>query len=125
MSASFVLVKFKRTGNIYYGCYEGTSDVTIPYLCTPEECYIENEQCYRPISYCRHLGDINDWEFHDSVSDLDQVEIYSDYGGGFYWHGKGSESIKMIKENLMPWDNCYEDVQNGIPKWARDFLDRE
>ncbi len=55
MSAAFGLVRFKRTGNIYYGCYEGTSDVIIPYLCTPEECYNKEELYYNPINYCRHL----------------------------------------------------------------------
>lgn len=125
MSASFGLVRFNRTGKVYYGCYEGTSDVMIPYLCIPKECYDDDDQRYYPISYCRHLGDINDWKFPDSISDLDQVEIYSDYGGGFYWPSEGSESVKMIKGNLMPWENCYEDMKYGIPQWASDFLDRE
>ena len=30
MSASYGLVKFKKTGNVYYCCYEGTSDIMIP-----------------------------------------------------------------------------------------------
>ena len=38
MSRSFALVKFKKTGNIYYGCYDGTCDVMYPFLCTPQEC---------------------------------------------------------------------------------------
>lgn len=120
MSAAFGLIRFQRTGNIYYGCYEGTSDVMIPYLCTPEECYDDG-----PIYYCRHLGDTNDWKFPDDIPDLDQVEIYSGYGNGFYWPSEGSESIRMIKGNLMPWDNCYEDIKDGTPQWAKEFMQEE
>lgn len=121
MSASFALVKFKSTGNIYFGCYEGTSDILIPYICTPEECYDEKLDCYCSISHCRDLSaQHKTWAYPDNVP-ADEVEIYSDYGGGFYWNGHGSESIKMIKDFLDPWDN-YTTIEDGKPEWVEEFL---
>lgn len=123
MSASFALVRFNKTGNIYYGCYEGTSDLMLPFICTPEECYDENIDCYCAITYCRNIkGQYTTWLFPNDVADLDDIEIYSDYGGGFYWSGTGSESIKMIKDYLDPWEQCYENIKDGQPKWAEEFL---
>jgi hypothetical protein len=61
--------------------------------------------------------------FPDDVADLDDVEIYSDYGGGFYWSGKGSESIKMVDyDSLNPWETSYDDIVDGMPEWADKFL---
>ena len=95
----------------------------IPYLCTPEECYDEETDCYCAITYCRKLGDQHKiWKFPDDITDLDEIEIYSDYGGGFYWSGTGSESIKMIKSFLMPYEECWEDMKDGEPKWVEDFF---
>lgn len=124
MSAAFGLVKFKKTGNVYYGCYEGTSDIMIPFICTPEECYNEETDCYCAISYCREL-DSRDrtWKFPDNVDDLDDIEIYSSYGGGFYWSGTGSESIKMIKNYLNPWEECYKDMKHYEPEWVEEFFE--
>lgn len=118
MSAAFGLVKFLSTGNIYYCCYEGTSDVLNPHICTPEECKI-NDDLYNPISYIRNHS--RNWGFPD-VKDIDDVEIYSDYGGGFYWNGIGSESAKMIKSPLMPFEQCYETMMDGKPDWVSKFL---
>lgn len=116
------LVKFKKTGNIYYGCYEGISDVMIPFICTPYECYDIERDAYLSIYYCRQLDNQHDtWEFPDTTIDLDNIEIYSDYGNGFYWKGMGSESVKMIKDYLMPWDSDIEIIE-GQPKWVKDFL---
>lgn len=125
MSRSFALVKFKSTGNIYYGCYNGTVDVLLPFLCTPQECYDEKIDCYCAITYCMELSRKSDvWRFPDDVTDLDDVEIYSDYGGGFYWSGKGSESIKMVDyASQDPWETPCEDIVDGMPEWAEEFLE--
>lgn len=93
-----------------------------PYLCTPEECYSMVDNCYRAISYCRKLSSLGDWVFPNEAPDLDEIEIYSDYGEGFYWKAKGSESLKMIKDSLNPFEDCYEDIQYGMPRWISDFL---
>lgn len=125
MSSAFGLVKFKTTGNIYYCCYNGTSDIMNPYICTPEECYDEATDAYWAITYCEALDfKYKTWKFPNNVTDLDEIEIYSDYGGGFYWSGTGSESIKMIKNYLNPWEECYEDMKDGKPEWVINFLDR-
>jgi hypothetical protein len=124
MSSSFALIRFEKTGNIYYGCYNGTSDILIPFLCTPAECYNPLTDCYCAISYCRDLSKQHDlWRFPDDVSDVDNVEIYSDYGGGFYWHGVGSESAKMVNHPLDPFEECDEDVIDGEPVWVKQFLE--
>lgn len=123
MSADWGLVKFKKTGNIYMCCYEGTSDILNPYICTPEECYDEQRDCYCAITHCRMIGaSHDDWAFPDYVQDLDEVEIYTDYGGGFYWYGTGSESIMMIKGPLDTW--AFDEdasVIDGRPKWVDEF----
>lgn len=125
MSAAFGLVKFKTTGNVYYCCYEGTSDTLIPNICTPEECYDEKLDCYCAISYCRELCRRTGWSIPDDVTDWDDVEIYSTYGGGFYWDDTGSESIKMLKPALDQWGELLlSNEKYGIPKWAEEFLKR-
>ena len=123
MSKSFALVKFKKTGNIYYGCYNGTPDIMLPFLCTPEECYDEKLDGYCAITYCMKLSDHGkSWRLPEDVTDLDEIEIYSDYGGGFYWSGTGSESVKMIKDFLNPYDEVYKDMKDGQPEWVKEFL---
>lgn len=78
---------------------------------------------YWAITYCRKLGDQHkSWEFPNDVTDLDDIEIYSDYGGGFYWSGTGSESLKMINDYLMPYEQCWEDMKDGEPDWVKEFL---
>ena len=127
MSASFALIKFKKTGNIYYGCYEGTSDVILPYICTPEECYDKKLDCYCAITYCRELerhDTDHHWIIFEHPDDLDEVEIYSDYGRGFYWSGTGSEASKMIIRSLAPWDDGTK-ITDGIPDWAKEFLEAQ
>ena len=122
MSSAFGLVKFKTTGNIYYGCYNGTCDIFLPFIFTAEECYNEQLDCYCAITYGRELNHGRDWAFPDDVNDLDDVEIYSSYGGGFYWHGTGSESVKMIKDYLDPFEEVWPDIIDGTPQWAEEFL---
>ena len=121
MSASWGLVRFNKTGNIYMGCYEGTSDMFRPSICTPEECYNERLDCYCSIMHCRELCEHRGtWIFPDNVDDLDDVEIYSDYGGGSYWSGTGSESLRMLKTGINPFEECLNETF-GIPDWVIEF----
>lgn len=126
MSASYGLVRFKRTGNIYYCCYEGTSDTLNPFICTAEECYDPKIDCYCAITHCRDLqmkrtGE--PWFIPDDTPDLDEVEIYTAYGGGFYFPGTGSESLRQVNCALDEWGEVDLDIQtDGCPEWVEDFL---
>ena len=117
MSAAYGMIKFKSTGNIYMCCYEGTSDIMIPFIFKPEECFYDG--CYHAITYKRELGRKNDWDMSD-IEDIDDIEIYSDYGGGFYWQGKGSESAKYIISEIN-FGEIVDNYKNGKPKWVTDF----
>lgn len=127
MSRAFALVKFKKTGNIYCGCYNGTCDIMLPFLCTPQECYDEKLDCYWAITYCQELSNrYGSWKFPDDVTDIDDIEIYSDYGGGFYWPGTGSESIKMIDTCLDPYEELeWTDIKDGVPEWVEEFFKQQ
>lgn len=117
---SIGLVKFTKTGNIYYACYNGTTDIMLPFICAPQECYDEKLGVYHPIQCCQQRKNI---KFPNDIGDLDEIEIYSDYGDGFYWNGSGSESIKMIKNYLNPFDELKdEEVKDGKPQWVIEFL---
>ena len=122
MSAAYGMVKFKSTGNIYMCCYEGTSDFMIPWLFKPEDCLYLG--CYNAISYGRQLADEHESISLDisTIDDIDDIEIYSDYGSGFYWDGKGSESAKCITSEI-DFGNCVYDYTDGKPKWVTDFWD--
>lgn len=117
MSAASGLVRFKRTGNIYMCCYEGTSDVMLPFIFRPEECF--EDGYYHAISYGRKINNESDWIKPDDVNDIDDIEIYSDYGSGFYWEGEGSETAKVITKGTN-FGYIY-DYTNGKPKWVTDF----
>lgn len=122
MSATYALIRFKKTGNIYMGCYEGTSDIMVPYICTPEECWDEKWDCYCAISYCRELARGKSYTFPKDAPDVDECEVYADYGGGFYWDGIGSESLKMIKSPEFEWGELdYEETTDGTPDWVREY----
>lgn len=62
------------------------------------------------------------WKIRESLTNLDDIEIYSDYGGGFYWDGTGSESEKVIVTFLVPFDQCPKDIKYGQSEWVKDFL---
>ena len=124
MSASWALIRFKKTGNVYMGCYEGTSDTMNPYICTAEECWDEKWECYSSITECRKIAAERDWVFPDNISDLDEVEVYSDYGGGFYWNAVGSETIKMIDNPLDEFNELdFTAIKDGQPDWVDKYWD--
>lgn len=126
MSGAFALIKFKKTSNIYYGYYEGSSSILRPHICTPEECYDEQYDWYDPKSYIKTLDETKTWEFPDYAPDIDDVEIYSDYGYGFYWRAKGSEIYRMVDHSSCYDEDGYLFVEEkrGQPKWAKKFLEK-
>lgn len=129
MSRAFGLVKFIDTGNIYMGVYDGTCDVFYAKIFTAEECYDEKTDWYNCFAYIDKLLE-NDGEWE--IKKLSPVEIYSDYGGGFWWKGFGDESQKLIDFNSCDSYrastdaySCSDDIEvfNGAPDWARKFME--
>lgn len=119
MSAAGGLVRFKRTGHIYACCYEGTSDIVIPYILPFEE-VVEDDGTYNPIGKIRAIP--GDWHY-DPTPDTDEIEIWVSYGGHFWWEGTGSESKRMIEGPLDPWDKLtLKDIHHEDPQWVIDFL---
>lgn len=50
------------------------------------------------------------------------VELYTDYGGGFYWNGTACRKCNMILKGREPFELPVEDRHiDGIPDWAEDF----
>ena len=127
MSASYGLVKFKKTGNVYYCCYEGTSDTLNPFICTAEECYDPKIDCYCAITHCRNLQKLRKdepWNIPDDTPDLDEVEIYSDYGGGFSFPGIGSESLRKIDCAYDEFGCVDLDISvDGKYEWVDEFFE--
>ena len=137
MSRALALVKFNRTGNIYMGVYNGTVDVLVPVVLPPEKC-IDEEGIYDVFRYTEEAyNHLNTDEMEYDNSKIDDVEIYSDYGGGFYWDGKGVEKHGYIlNDYLAPFNptyyfNPYDDTPNdsiavvdGVPKWAEEFMNK-
>lgn len=127
MSRALALVKFNRTGNIYMGVYSGTTDILYPVVLTPEKC-INEEGIYDVFRYIEeaynHL-DTDEIEYDNS--EIDDIEIYSDYGGGFCWDEKGVERYGYIlNDYLAPWDDSPDDsiiVVDGKPEWVKEFMD--
>lgn len=120
MSSAFALIRFQRTGNIYYGVYHGASDSLYLHICTKKD-----RDRYGLFRYICEMVD-DDPIPKDVPSDLDDVDIYTDYGGGFYWKGKGSETLKMVLENLMPFEvDTYDSLLDGKPYWVEKFLSEE
>jgi len=107
MSHSSGLVKFKN-GNIYHYEYNGTVDVCFPML-------------YKTLE---ELGD--NWRRDDfwkecTCGSKEWVQIFSSYGGGFYWSGKACEKCMVIEDFLSPFDNDGLIHHNGEPKWATRY----
>ena len=121
MSKEWGLIRFCKTDNIYVGCYYGTVDLMCPAICTLNDCYQKENDCYSPVDYCL-FKKINIPDKRD-IEDLDYIEIWTRYGGGFYWTGLGSEKYKAIIEGCDPWGSELLGYPiDGKPKWAVDFM---
>lgn len=123
MSKGLALIRFYRTGNVYYGVYNGTVDMLYFNICTKEDCY--DKKCLLYWLY-DHLCLKNEDDFptdaFSDLDDIDDVDIYTTYGGGFYWKGKGSESLKMVLEGLFPFNDYDHPVTDGKPDWTEKYL---
>ena len=118
MSRAFGLCRFRSTSNIYWCVYDGTSDVMYPWLYTDEEITDNNGGTH----LFSMINSKRPWKPEQPPTDIDVVDLYSDYGGGFYWCGKGSELNRLILSELAPLDDWSQDVTDGVPSWVSDFL---
>ena len=136
MSRSLALIKFLDTGNIYMGVYNGTVDVLYPYIFPKEKCWDPVSQGYCYLDYVDKNFEMLEAKTEpivDSTQALD-VEIYSDYGGGFFWDGKADENAcKVLDEYLNPWGKNYPDpwtgdtsdcifITDGKPEWVKEYM---
>ena len=106
MSSAYGVIRFKSDGKLLYYLYNGTSDI-----CNPSLCDDINDV------WCSH-----DWTECDCRQD-EPVEIYSDYGGGFYWNGRACRHCKAITEKLEPWSDDEDEIvsiTDGQPEWIKE-----
>ena len=135
MSRSLALMKFKDTGTILMGIYDGTTDFVCSYMYKPEffltdegfySIFSKENECFKSDE---HYNVVVPCYTHNDVSD---VEIYSDYGGGFYWEGRAVEKYGYILSKYRnpfygqydryvgEWDGI--ERSDGIPEWAKKFM---
>jgi hypothetical protein len=138
MSDSIALMRFKDTGTILMGIYDGTCDILCSYMYKPEffmdedgtfSVFSKRNECFKLDD---HYDRIEPEYTDDEVSD---VEIWSDYGGTFWWEGKAVEKYGYILPMYIdPWRLEYDetertylrvcDLVDGEPDWVREFLDK-
>ena len=115
MSRAIALIRFKKTGNIYYGCYDGTSDIMYA-------SFTEYQNDFSIFNWCsEHCYDYQKID-KNLINDEDDIEVYSDYGDGFYWDGKGSEEFRIITKHFTPWYNDDSHYIDGKPDWVEEFM---
>ena len=113
MSRAIAFIRFNKTGNIYYGCYDGTVDLMY-------SSFTEYQDNFDIFDWCsEHCYDYQKID-KNLIKDEDDIEIYSDYGGGFYWDGKGSEKYKIITEGFDPWSDYSNSPIDGQPEWVKN-----
>lgn len=136
MSNAMALMRFKDTGTILMGIYDGTSDILCSYMYKPEF-FMNEDGIYKVFSKIKecfkmddHYNSIVPEYTYDEVSD---VEIWSDYGGTFWWEGKAVEKYGYILPMYIdPFRIEYSesegkyinvcDVVDGEPDWVQEFV---
>lgn len=108
MSSAILLVRFPN-GDIRFGFYFGTSDVALPKLITEPDGWYDLKGTPWPSS--AELA---------SLEGVEDVEVYSDYGGGFSWPGRATRD--WLVEGHDPFDGDRD--HDGTPQWAADELVR-
>lgn len=118
MSRAIALIRFKD-GTIVRGCYNGTSDFLSQWLITDEELQKKyNGSCF---SWDEIMYKNFDEKFidSDSLTDLEEVEVYSDYGSGFLWKDKASKS-RMSMQYATNIDSVVS--IKDIPNWVIEYF---
>lgn len=113
MSRASALVRFPD-GTIKHGIYNGTADVMWDVLWDScKDAWRGWGLYYNTIEH--RLAD-NSLSCH--CSGQVDVEIYSSYGGGYWWEGKGCQKCMVITNGLDPYDPM--EFTDGCPEWAED-----
>ena len=138
MSRANAYIKFNDTGHLYFGGYNGTVDYMKSniLLITKETVkkYSVSDICLDGIRfyYEDEPDDYTREELESMCKNSTDCEIYTDYGGGYYWKAKGYErnpdTFSIITKNLSPYeDDFYESededdtcVIHGEPDWMND-----
>lgn len=112
MSRANLMVRFPD-GTIRHGLYDGTSDIVMRPL------YATAIQAWDV--YCNDRNDA--WGTDEQWNDFngmvgEAVEIFTDYGGGFWWHGEAltewvTSGIHLHEDDLETYD--------GRPDWVINF----
>lgn len=114
MSSASAAVLFPD-GEIRYGIYNGTSDVMYPSLyATVDEAWDawSNSQSRSKSSFPR-IREL--WE-KGAATEVFDVAIYSDYGGGWSWRGQATTTD--IVDGLDPYDDSHAPTRiDGEPEW--------
>ena len=113
MSRSPAIIRFKKTGNIYYGCHDNCSSTMLPILYNTKISTIYPGLDYFSEEEIKRQSDIDNID-EMSINDLDEIEIYViDYDS---WHkSKGSEKLGIII------DCSYHTGFHGKPEWVKGF----
>jgi len=111
MSRAGGYVRFPE-GTIKAFIYDGTTDTVWPAL------FDTSREAWD--AYSSTKGDhFERWSqiFEPTpIGNEEDVEVYSDYGGGFWWHATATRNA--ITSRFF-WDDFYEDCHDGAPEWLR------
>lgn len=111
MSRASAAVRFPD-GTVKFGIYNGTCDVMQPGLFdNPKDPW---DAFYAKGKFEGQPGAC--WPA-EVVGEPEDVVIYSDYGGGFYWPGRATRN-RII--GPLDWDGWDGTDREGEPKWARE-----
>ena len=107
MSHSSGAVKF-NDGEIWYYEYNGTVEFVIPHI------------------YKNYKDMKEHWRDHEykkcECGNKEKVEIYSDYGGGFYFPGYACRQCKSLDVEIGE-DTYMRGIQMKLKKWLRVSVD--
>lgn len=122
MSKVYTLVRFSKTGNIYYGSYDTIGQIAGNYICTPKEAYDAADDVYDKTAFWREKekrDGCNAYTYECLVGtepECDDVEVYVPSLRAAF-PSKGSEQRKLISG----WDRKASPIKEDLPYWVEEF----
>jgi hypothetical protein len=107
MSHASGAVRFKD-GVVKFYEYNGTSDVCISHL---------YDSMKAMLAHWRK----GQWMACACPEGMEDVEIYSSYGGGFTFPGKACRKCSALYGGSYDEENYYDKQMSGEPQWHRDL----